>query len=82
MTFACTSGGEFTSSWPTSTITSPGRRLSAPAGLPSAAGSYIRVDIAADHTAFPGWKQPVRVFFLRQGTGWKLVGLERMPAAP
>ena len=56
--------------------------VQAPAGLPSAAGSYIRVDIAAEHTAFPGWKQPVRAFFQRQASGWKLVGLERMPAAP
>ena len=35
LTLAATSGARPTSSWPTSTITSPGRRLSAPAGPPS-----------------------------------------------
>jgi hypothetical protein len=54
-------------------------RLQAPAGLPTAAGAYVRVDISADHPDYGNWKQPVQVYFERLGSGWKLVGLERMP---
>ena len=51
----------------------------APAGLPTAAGSFIEIDISADAAEHPAWQQPVHVFFRRQPTGWKLVGLERLP---
>ena len=34
--------------------------LEAPAGLPTGAGSFIEVAIAADNPAYPAWKQPVR----------------------
>ena len=57
-----------------------GTTLQAPAGLPTAASSYIRVEIAATHADYPHWKQPVQTYFRRDGSGWKLVGLERMPA--
>jgi hypothetical protein len=56
--------------------------LDAPAGLPTAAGSYVQVDIAVDAQAHPAWKEPVRTWFRREGAGWKLVGLERMPDKP
>jgi hypothetical protein len=56
--------------------------IDAPSGLPTAAGSYIEVDITADAQAYPTWKQPVRTFFRREGSGWKLVGFERMPDRP
>jgi len=52
----------------------------APAGLPATSGAYIQVEIIATHATHASWKQPVRAFFLRQAAGWKLVGLERMPA--
>ena len=52
--------------------------IQAPAGLPSAAGSMIAVDISAD-SAIAAWKKPVRAYFRREGSGWKLVGLERQP---
>ena len=32
--------------------------------------------------AHPAWRQPVRTYFRRDGAGWKLVGLERMPDKP
>jgi hypothetical protein len=60
----------------TTSVRSP---MQAPAGLPTAPGTYIQVEIVADHAGFASWKQPVRAFFLRQAAGWKLVGLERMP---
>jgi hypothetical protein len=47
--------------------------------LPTAAGSYIEVDIAADLQAYPTWKEPIKTFFRRTAQGWMLVGLERLP---
>ena len=35
-------------------------------------------EVRAVDSAYPAWAQPVRVFFHRLPTGWKLVGLERM----
>jgi hypothetical protein len=54
-----------------------GTSLRAPAGLPSAAGSYVKVEISATGGDRPSWKTPVHVFFMRSGLGWKLVGVER-----
>lgn len=54
-------------------------RLSAPSVLPSAPGTYIRVDIAAVNGAHPSWAVPVHVYFWRTGSTWKLVGVERIP---
>jgi hypothetical protein len=56
-------------------------RLTAPSGLPSAAGAYVRVDVSADHPQHPRWATPVRTYFRREASGWKLVGLERLPEA-
>jgi len=64
---------------PLGETTSARPSMQAPAGLPAATGAYVQVEIAADHAGFANWKQPVRVFFLRQPAGWKLVGLERTP---
>jgi hypothetical protein len=50
-----------------------------PAGLPAAAGAMIAVEIAADNELYPTWRQAVRTHFRRDGGGWKLVGLVRMP---
>jgi hypothetical protein len=51
--------------------------LTAPAGLPSAVGSYVQVAITAPSDAHPAWATPARVYFRRTADGWKLVGLER-----
>jgi hypothetical protein len=53
--------------------------MAAPRDLPTAAGSYIQVDISAESTANASWREPVRVYFRRAASGWTLVGLERMP---
>lgn len=55
--------------------------MDAPSGLPAAVGAYIRVDLTTDHPDYPRWMEPVRVYFMRQASGWKLVGLERLPDA-
>jgi hypothetical protein len=50
----------------------------APADLPAAVGTYIRVAITA-HGGSEGWNAPAHAFFLRGTAGWKLVGFERVP---
>jgi hypothetical protein len=62
-------------------VTSVREQASAPAGVPSAAGSFIRVDIKAVNPPHPSWTIPVRAYFQRVERGWKLVGFERLPDA-
>jgi hypothetical protein len=40
------------------------------------------VALSAVSPSHPAWAQPIDVYFRRIGTGWKLVGLERMPNIP
>jgi len=40
---------------------------------------FIKVEISATGAPVPAWEKPVSVYFRRAGTGWRLVGLERMP---
>ena len=56
--------------------------MQAPAGLPTGTDSFIEVSLSAENAQHPVWKQPIRAYFRRDGSGWKLVGLERMPAGP
>ena len=51
--------------------------IAAPSGLPTS--GFVAVDIAADSTTYPTWKQPVRAYFRQDGGAWKLVGFERLP---
>ena len=53
--------------------------MTAPRDLPTAAGSFIEVDISAESAAHPSWREPVRRVLPSRGFGWTLVGLERMP---
>ena len=55
--------------------------IAAPSGLPTAIGSFVEVNISADHAIYSTWKQPIRTHFRRQADGWKLVGLQRLPEA-
>jgi hypothetical protein len=48
-----------------------------PGNLPSS--GFVAVDVAADSATYPNWKQPVRIYFRRDGGNWKLVGLDRLP---
>lgn len=57
-------------------------QLRAPVALPTASGDYIRVDVsAAPGSPHESWAKPVHVHFRRTGTGWTLVGLDRLPEA-
>jgi hypothetical protein len=60
--------------------TSATTTISAPADLPSS--GYVAVDIAAASDTYPTWKIPVRAYFRKDGSGWKLVGLDRLPDKP
>jgi hypothetical protein len=60
-------------------IAAPREGGTAPSGLPTADGTFVRVDIKATDAAHPSWATPVRAFFRRTGPGWKLVGFERLP---
>jgi hypothetical protein len=62
-----------------SPVSARGMQVSAPSGLPTAAGSFVRVDIKAVNPPHPSWTVPVRAFFKRTGSGWTLVGFERLP---
>jgi hypothetical protein len=57
-------------------------QVAAPATLPSAAGSFVRVDISAIDPPHPSWNRPVQVYFRRLALAWQLVGLERLPDGP
>jgi hypothetical protein len=56
--------------------------IRAPAGLPTSAGAFVRVDITAADKAHPSWNAPVHAYFRRADAGWTLVGFDRMPDAP
>ncbi len=66
---------------PLSETSSSTTTIEAARGLPAATDSFIAVDIAADSKAHAAWRRPVRAYFRRDADGWKLVGLERTPAA-
>ena len=66
------------SATPIATSTGTGGSLRASGELPSAAGSYVKVSIKAVEAPHTSWSQPVDVYFRREASGWKLVGVERL----
>ncbi len=62
-------------------VTSSALEIAAPAGLPSGAGAFVKIDVAAVEAAQPSWAVPVSVYFRRTGADWRLVGVDRVPAA-
>jgi hypothetical protein len=61
---------------------SPREEAKAPAGVPATEGAYVAVEIKATDAAHPTWATPVRAYFRRVGSGWRLVGFERLPDGP
>ena len=53
-------------------------KVSAPSGLPTGAGAFMRADISATG-ADPSWANPVHAYFRRTASGWQLVGFDRLP---
>jgi hypothetical protein len=60
------------------TTSAPGHTVPAPTNLPSQAGSFIRVEIAA-RGGPQTWAEPVHAYFVREASGWRLAGFERVP---
>ena len=56
-----------------------GTHVNAPKGLPTAAGTYLRVDISAIGGP-DSWTEPAHAFFRRETADWTLVGFERVPS--
>ncbi len=54
-------------------------RMQAPAGLPSAPGQYVKVELSAVDAKQASWATPIQVYFRKVDAGWRLVGLERLP---
>ena len=59
--------------------TASGTRVDAPSSLPSADGTFVRVDVSAVDPPHASWQRPVTIYFVRAGAAWKLIGLERLP---
>jgi hypothetical protein len=85
---AATPGGGHTLAWSrfdnaTDTHTSVGGEVAIAEARGKAPGEvltgseYISVTVRGRHEQHPAWSQPVRVYFRREGAGWKTVGLER-----
>jgi hypothetical protein len=53
--------------------------LRSPDDLPLAQGSFVMAAIRAVEADRPTWETPVRAYFQRTVTGWRLVGFERLP---
>jgi hypothetical protein len=62
-----------------SPISTTDRRAKAPTALPTAPGTFVKVQIAAVKPPEPSWTLPVDVYFRRVADGWRLVGVERLP---
>jgi hypothetical protein len=53
--------------------------LPSPPQLPTTPGAFVKIEIAAVGAPHESWHRPVHVYFVRQQSGWKLIGLERLP---
>lgn len=53
-------------------------RFAAPAGLLEAA-AMVAAEIRGEHPRFPGWATPTTLYFRRTPSGWRTVGIYRMP---
>ena len=69
-------------SWPLADTTSATTTMEAPVALPTAADSFILIELSADSKEHEAWRRPIRTYFRLDADGWKLVGLERMPDGP
>jgi hypothetical protein len=64
------------------TTESASSSISAPRDLPIAADSFVQVEISAESAEHASWRVPIQTHFRRTASGWTLVGLTRLPAAP
>ena len=64
---------------PLAETTSATTTIDAPVALPTAASSFILIELSADSREHEAWRRPIRTYFRLDADGWKLVGLDRMP---
>jgi hypothetical protein len=62
--------------------TSATTTMEAPVALPTAADSFVMIELSANSKEYETWKRPIRTYFRLDANGWKLVGLERIPDRP
>ena len=60
-------------------LTGAGTGVPAPADLERLAGDFVKVQVAAIDPPHEEWAKPIDVYFRHTDSGWRLVGLERMP---
>ena len=63
---------------PVGESSSSSQQMAAPKDLPPKA-AFVVAEVRAVDPPHPSWTKPVRATFNRTTSGWKLVGLERMP---
>ena len=51
--------------------------LAAPTALPSDGGAFVHIEVSAIDQRRIEWSSPVHLFFRREASGWRLVGLDR-----
>ena len=61
------------------TTRSGSTELRAPANLPDSSNVFVMVELSAPGSGYLSWEQPVRAYFRRLESNWRLVGFERMP---
>jgi hypothetical protein len=57
--------------------TAAGTRLRAPAPLSTDVGAFVHVEVSAVAEGMPASSSPVHLYFRREASGWRLVGLDR-----
>ena len=62
--------------------TSAALRTAAPPELASGISEFVQVKIRTLSPTYPAWGLPVDVYFRRSGTGWRLVGVDRIAVGP
>jgi hypothetical protein len=50
-----------------------------PSALPSANGTFVKLQVSAVEPAPAEWLRPVDVYFTRTAGSWRLIGLDRLP---
>jgi hypothetical protein len=63
---------------PIATTNATVTRAPTPGDLPTAPGSYIRVELSAEGGP-QSWAAPAHAYFVREASSWKLIGFERVP---
>jgi hypothetical protein len=64
---------------PIGQTTSREARMQGPADMPTSPGTFLELELSAQHSNHRAWERPITLHFKRVGSGWTLVGLQRLP---